>query len=175
MKSKLKMKSKALLTTKISTNVSLVHATCVRMPDSKHAVLILGSSGTGKSDLAIRLIARGAKLVADDQVMLKRRKDKIIATAPLKIKGLLEVRGVGIVKLASAKSATLKLVIKLTQSHKVERLPDVQTHSVLGVSLPKLLLNPFEQSAVDKLFLAYQIVCCKEKLISGFMRKSKEK
>jgi serine kinase of HPr protein (carbohydrate metabolism regulator) len=145
------------------------------MPKSKHAVLILGASGAGKSDFALRLIARGCKLVADDQVMLKRSKDRVIASSPSNTKGLLEVRGIGIFKISSAKSSAIKLVVQLTSASKIERLPDAQTHTLLGVALPLLRLNPFEQSAVDKLQLAFQIVMGAVKLETGFVQKGEEK
>jgi serine kinase of HPr protein (carbohydrate metabolism regulator) len=142
----------------------LVHATCVALrPPGKssgrawRAVLLRGPSGAGKSDLALRLIEAGGRLVADDQTRLTRSGRSLIATAPEALASLMEVRGVGIVKLARGQvlaRAPLSLLVDLVPADRVERLPDPAEENLLGIGLPVLALAPFEVSAAAKLRLA---------------------
>ena len=138
----------------------LVHATCValrRRGRSWRAVLLRGPSGAGKSDLALRLIEGGARLVADDQTELVRRGKSIIATSPATLAGLIEARGVGIVKLARDQRVTrapVALLVDLAPPERIERLPEPARERLLGVDLPVLMLAPFEASASAKLRLA---------------------
>lgn len=130
----------------------LIHATCVAIDG--RGVLLLGPSGSGKSDLALRLIDGGAKLVADDQVAVVANGRSIIASAPDQIRGLLEVRGLGIVMLEAAPTAILSLVVELVTPDLLERLPTAATWQCQGVGLPMIKLTPFEPSAPAKLRLA---------------------
>ncbi len=138
----------------------LVHATCVALRPrgrSWRAVLLRGPSGAGKSDLALRLIEGGARLVADDQTELVRRGKSIIATSPATLAGLIEARGVGIVKLARDQRVTrapVVLLVDLAPPERIERLPEPARERLLGVDLPVLMLAPFEASASAKLRLA---------------------
>ncbi len=84
----------------IVSETLLVHATAVAIEGE--AVLLRGPSGSGKSDLALRLIDGGAQLVADDQTLLRRAGGRVLASAPPAIAGLLEVRGVGVVRVEAA-------------------------------------------------------------------------
>ncbi|HYX04584.1 MAG TPA: aldolase, partial [Reyranella sp.] len=114
-------------------------------------------SGAGKSDLALRLIEAGARLVSDDQTELVRQGKAVVATAPTRIAGLIEARGVGIVKLSRDQvvaRAAVALLADLTSSEDIERLPEPESESLLGVELPRLVLAPFEASAPAKLQLA---------------------
>lgn len=129
-----------------------VHATCVAIDGA--GVLIRGPSGAGKSDLALRLIDRGAMLVADDQVELARRGGGLWARAPARLRGRLEVRGLGIVELPAADGAQLALVVDLSAPEEIERLPEDGRATVAGVELRRLRLAPFEASAPAKLRLA---------------------
>jgi len=88
-----------------------IHASCVAI--GRHSVLIMGNSGAGKSDLALRLIDQGAVLVADDRTVLFVDKGAIHARAPASISGLLEVRGLGIVKLRVRKKVMISLAVRL--------------------------------------------------------------
>ena len=115
-------------------------------------MLLLGEPGAGKSDLALRLIDRGAKLVADDQVELSRKGREVLAASPKNIAGLIEVRGVGIFRMRAKKTAPVLLVVQLEES--VERLPHPESYECLGAHLPLLRLNPFEPSAVIKVEMA---------------------
>lgn len=130
----------------------LVHGTTVEI--GGQGVLIRGPSGSGKSDLALRLIDGGAQLVADDQTELSPQGDRLVARAPATIAGLLEVRGVGIVQMGYREWAPLALVVDLVDVHEVERLPGTRQAVFLGVSVPSLTLAAFEISVVAKVRLA---------------------
>jgi HPr kinase/phosphorylase len=138
----------------------VVHATCVALRPrgrSWRAVLLRGPSGAGKSDLALRLIEAGGRLVADDQTELVHRGNSVVASAPASIAGLIEARGVGILKLARDQvvaRAPLALLVDLAPPERIERLPEPARERLLGVDLPVLMLAPFEASASAKLRLA---------------------
>lgn len=143
---------------------ALVHATCValRPPGTTagrawQAILLRGPSGAGKSDLALRLIEAGGRLIADDQTRIARRGRALLASAPAALAGLMEVRGVGIIRLPRGQllsRAPLSLVVDLVPPDRIERLPEPATETVLGVELPVFALAPFEASAPAKLRLA---------------------
>jgi serine kinase of HPr protein (carbohydrate metabolism regulator) len=135
--------------------MALIHASCVEIDGS--AALLRGAPGSGKSDLALRLIDSGARLVADDQVEVVAIRGELIASAPDTIAGLVEVRGLGLVRLPDAKftpRARLSLVIDLGPSAAVARLPEAAAVTIEGVTLPLLVLAPFEASAPAKVRLA---------------------
>lgn len=131
-----------------------VHGTCVAL--GGRGVLLRGPSGAGKSDLALRLIDAGAKLVADDQSLLTRVGAALLAGCPPEIKDRLEVRGLGLEQLPALAEAPLALIVDLADSGEVERLPEPQAESLLGVELPRIVLAPFEASAPAKIKLALQ-------------------
>ena len=130
----------------------VLHATCVEWFGL--GVLIRGKSGAGKSDLALRLIDAGAALVADDQVLLENG----VASAPARLRGLLEVRGFGIVKLPFAETTAIALTVDLCSADEIERLPD----RFDGI----MRLDPFCASAVAKIKLALQTIAGERHLIS---------
>lgn len=138
----------------------LVHGTCVAIGSC--GVLLRGAPGSGKSDLALRLIERPPKsagavtLVADDQVVISRDGDALIASAPEALRGKLEVRGVGILEIDHQASVPLRLVVELTDRADIERLPDHSSASaeIRGTRMPMLKLYPLEASAPAKLALA---------------------
>lgn len=121
-------------------------------------VLIRGPSGSGKSDLALRLIDNGALLIADDQTELVREGNRLVARAPEVIQGKLEVRGVGIVPVPSVVRAPLVLVVDLVPAEQVPRMPEPGTWSKDGISMPLIVLHAFEASAPAKLRLAVRRV-----------------
>jgi serine kinase of HPr protein (carbohydrate metabolism regulator) len=129
-----------------------VHGTCIALDGE--GVLLRGPSGSGKSDLALRLIDAGAVLVADDQTELRRRGDAVIASAAAAIAGKLELRGVGILSCASLAEAPLRLVVDLVAPDAVERLPEPRSQSYLERGVPLLALAPFEASAPAKIRFA---------------------
>jgi len=124
------------------------HATCVDIDGA--GVLLRGPSGSGKSDLALRLIDGGARLVADDCTRLTLADGRLIASAPPEIAGRMEVRGLGIMDFEKRAETPLRLVIDLVAPGAVERLPKSATIEVFGVCLPLLRLTPFEASAPAK-------------------------
>jgi len=130
----------------------LVHATAVAL--GARAVLLRGPSGSGKSDLALRLIDAGARLVADDQTELLRRGDRILVRAPAAIAGLIEARGVGILRLEAIDEAALVLIADLVAPERVERLPEPRREEFFGIAVPVVAMAPFEASAAAKLRLA---------------------
>jgi RNase adaptor protein for sRNA GlmZ degradation len=130
----------------------LHHATCVAV--AGRGVLLRGASGAGKSDLALRLLGEGARLVADDVVALAARAGRLIARAAPDLAGKIEVRGLGIVPLAALTEAEIALVVDLVEASAIERLPEPQTETILGIALPRLALAPFAASAPVKLRLA---------------------
>lgn len=128
-----------------------VHGTCIDLGGA--GVLLRGPSGSGKSDLALRLIDTGAQLVADDQVELRRVGRDVRASAPAALRGKMEVRGVGIVAMTPSADAPLRLVIDLAGAP-VERLPEPATAELEGVAVPLLRLDAFEASAAAKVRVA---------------------
>ena len=133
-----------------------VHGTVVAL--NGLGVLLRGPPGAGKSDLALRLIDRGARLVADDRVELSLRRGRLIAAAPRPLAGLIEVRGIGVVAVPRRKSAAIALVVDLVKPERVERMPGSDRGPdrcvLAGLSLPRLRLAPFEATATIKLRLA---------------------
>ncbi len=128
-----------------------MHATSVAIDG--RAVLICGASGAGKSDLALRLIDRGAMLISDDYTIVRSSGGQLEASAPATIAGMMEVRGVGVVDLPSIKGARLALIIDLSQD--IDRMPgDPEEWLVAGVPLPVVKVSPFEASAPIKVELA---------------------
>jgi len=127
-----------------------LHATTVAIDG--RGVLIEGPSGSGKSDLALRLIDRGALLVADDRTVVTRAGTDLIADVPDRIAGLIEVRGLGLVPLPFVAAVPLWLVVRLGEA--IERLPETATTPIDGVMLPLLRLAALEASAPIKVELA---------------------
>lgn len=128
----------------------LLHASCVAI--GGRAVLITGDSGAGKSDLALRLIDRGAALVSDDQVALSLDGGRLVAAAPATIAGQIEVRGLGILSMKHLSPMLVSLLIELGRP--VERMPEPRRQTLCGVAIPAVALDPFESSAPIKAELA---------------------
>jgi serine kinase of HPr protein (carbohydrate metabolism regulator) len=139
-------------TAKAAAKETTLHATCVALGD--RGVLITGPSGSGKSDLALRLIDEGAKLIADDLTTLRAEDGHLLALAPPRLSGKLEVRGIGIMPVPSAPQARLALEVALAPSAEIERLPEPETAQYLGVTLPRVTLDPVTASAAAKVRLA---------------------
>ena len=128
-----------------------VHASTVAIDG--RAVLITGPSGSGKSDLALRLIDRGFILVGDDRTIVRRDGERLVSSAPARIAGKLEVRGIGIIEMETASDLPVALLVELTSE--IERLPeDNRTSAILGVSLPLVSIDAQAASAPAKVALA---------------------
>lgn len=129
-----------------------IHATCVAFGDI--GILLRGPSGAGKSDLALRLIEAGAGLVADDRVRLSTDAGILRAASPDELAGLLELRGVGLVRLPNAPEVSIYLVADLVPSGVPERLPVEDWCTYSGLRIRRVEIAPFEQTAVAKLRIA---------------------
>jgi serine kinase of HPr protein (carbohydrate metabolism regulator) len=134
---------------------ALIHGTCIALDGE--GVLLVGKPGSGKSDLALRLIDQAgsglsgkhktAQLVADDQVIIRKVGGALVASAPASLRGL------GIAELAVAEETRLRLAVRLTPSAEIERLPDLDRGrmDILGLALPLILLDPLNASAPARL------------------------
>ena len=129
-----------------------VHGTSVALGGD--GILLRGPSGSGKSDLALRLIDEGGRLIADDQTELRLSGDDVSMAAPATIAGRMEVRGIGILRVPAVAAAPLRLVVDLAPGTAIERLPEPGTCDYLDRRFPLIRLAPFEASAPAKLRLA---------------------
>jgi serine kinase of HPr protein (carbohydrate metabolism regulator) len=125
---------------------SPVHATSVAIDG--RGVLIEGPSGSGKSDLALRLIDRGAMLVSDDYTVLTPSHDGLLASPPATIAGRIEVRGLGIVALPYVSGVPVRLIVEL--SAEVERMPESRTRDMDTAMVPVTTVDPRAASAPIK-------------------------
>ena len=129
----------------------ILHASCVAIEG--RAVLIEGRSGAGKSDLALRLIDRGAALVSDDYTVLRRIGKRLIASAPDTIAGKIEVRGLGIVDMPHVTDIPVALLIDL--GDKVERMPAaIDLRRIAGIDIPVFPMSGDDLSGAIKAELA---------------------
>ncbi len=135
--------------------MSQIHASCVAIDEQ--GILLRGASGSGKSDLALRLIEQGAQLISDDRVELMAKGNELVAFAPPAIAGLLEVRHVGIIKLQNLDASPVRLVIDLVSPEELDRLPQDHQIELEGMNLPLFRLAAFEASAPAKVSLALAI------------------
>ncbi|MEO0501093.1 MAG: HPr kinase/phosphatase C-terminal domain-containing protein [Pseudomonadota bacterium] len=120
-----------------------LHATTIAI--AGRGVMLTGPSGSGKSDLALRLIDRGAALVADDQTILVKDGDALRAQAVPGFEGKLEVRGLGIVDVTAAGPTAVALELDLSKD--VPRLPEPATRTYLGANIPWMALDGRPASA----------------------------
>jgi serine kinase of HPr protein (carbohydrate metabolism regulator) len=145
----------------------LVHGTSIALADAGRpfgappnvGVLVMGKSGAGKSDVALRLIAMGAMLVSDDQTALFAHEGDIYAEAPPSLLGKMEVRGVGIITVEPAPPAPLILAVQLEPEADVSRLPEHGSYRLPAAlqslpSLPLIVLHPFDASTPAKIVAA---------------------
>ena len=146
---------------------TLVHATSVVLGAAcapfggavEGAVLLLGESGAGKSDVALRLIAMGARLLSDDQTALFVEADRLFAESPSSLHGRMEIRGVGIIALGAAGPAPVVLAVMLNARDDVPRLPEPLRYVLPGApealeGPPLLRLPPFEAATPAKIAAA---------------------
>lgn len=140
---------------------ALIHGTCLAI--GGEGILLLGQPGSGKSDLALRLIdeagagisglSRSAILVADDQVVIRKSAGHLVASPPAALAGKLEIRGLGIAELPIERDVPLRLAVRLTPAAEIERLPDLAKSrmDILGMTIPLVLLDPEKASAPARL------------------------
>jgi serine kinase of HPr protein (carbohydrate metabolism regulator) len=140
-----------------------VHGTCIAF-DGK-GILLRGPPGCGKSDLALRAFAAGASLVADDRVSLSARGGTVLAFAPPALFGMIEVRGIGIVRMEAESESPVALVVDLERPDRIERMPEPCRCELIGIPLPRIVLAPFESSAVAKLRIALNVTSGTELLL----------
>jgi serine kinase of HPr protein (carbohydrate metabolism regulator) len=128
-----------------------LHASTVAVDG--RAVMLTGRSGSGKSDLALRLIDRGFALVSDDRTIVRREGDRLVASAPPNIAGKLEIRGVGIVDMEARPDVPVALLVELTGE--IQRLPDEgRERLILGVPIPLVSVDALTASAAAKVAVA---------------------
>jgi serine kinase of HPr protein (carbohydrate metabolism regulator) len=150
-----------------ATGSLAIHGTAIAIGNA--ALLLTGPSGSGKSDLALRMIDGGARLVSDDRVELVIEGERLCCRAPEDVPpgllGKIEVRGLGIVPVPRTAGATpLQWLVELVPPGEVERLPAAASRAFLGHAVPVLRLNAFEASTAVKLRLA---AACGPGLIMG--------
>lgn len=133
---------------------TILHASCIAIGEA--GVLLRGPSGSGKSDLALRLIDGGAALVADDMVALTVLDGTLRAAAPPPLAGLLEMRGIGPLRLPH-RDAVLRLAVDLVPAAEIERVPLPASCRLLGCRLPLLRIDPVAASAAPR--LRHAIAC----------------
>ena len=144
--------------------MTLMYASCVEF--MKAGLLICGPTGSGKSDLCLRLIDAGAKLVSDDQTIVENCNGKLIAGAPDSIKGMLEIREIGIVETPFIDKTEIRLKLDLQSFVKIDRMPEMRTESIENVAIPVFCLDAFSVSAVIKIKTFLSIQEQKRKIIT---------
>jgi len=128
-----------------------LHASTVAIDG--RAVMISGPSGSGKSDLALRLLDRGFTLVSDDQTIVRKDNGRLLASAPPTIHGKLEIRGVGIVDMETEADVPVALIVELTSD--IQRLPDDSLERlILDVRVPLISIDALTASAPSKVAVA---------------------
>jgi serine kinase of HPr protein (carbohydrate metabolism regulator) len=128
-----------------------LHASTVAIEG--RAILITGPSGSGKSDLTLRLLDRGFALVSDDQTIVRKNGTRLTASAPPTIRGKLEIRGIGIVTMEPVDEQAVALIVELTSD--IQRLPDdSRERLVMGVPVPLISVDAMTASAASKVALA---------------------
>ena len=133
-----------------------MHASVVSVKGQ--AVLLRGPSGFGKSDLALRMMDQGADLVSDDYVELEVKKGQIIARPPKAIQGLMEVRGLGLIKVQYLEEAVVTLAYNLVGSNIVDRVPVSASRLILdGVAIPLFSLDGLAASGPTKIKMALSL------------------
>jgi len=126
-------------------------------------ILIRGPSGSGKSDLALRLIDDGAGLVADDQVVIKAVGQELYLSPPDSLSGLIEVRGIGVIKIEYVRDIRLRLVVELDPSNEIQRTPIIKEELIKKIPVPVVNMHAFESSVLVKI-----------KIILGYLEKKIE-
>jgi HPr kinase/phosphorylase len=134
----------------VTVESDILHASCVSVEG--RGLLVLGPSGSGKSALALAMIARGAILVSDDRTQVTQAEGRLVARCPSpEIRGLIEARGTGLLRAPHQDSVELALVVDLARPE-TERLPPFRKVTILGTALG-LVLHPQNDHFPDALML----------------------
>ncbi len=138
----------------------IVHAGLVakHVQSRWRGALIQGLSGSGKSDLAIRVLEIGFRLVADDQVRLSVAKGRLFGCAPASLANLLEARGLGLVRIESLRLAEVRLLVLCGSYDDAERLPELSKTCIAGVHIPTIRVRALDPSAPAKLCRALEML-----------------
>ena len=128
--------------------VKRIHGSSIVLEDN--GVMITGESGSGKSDLALRMIDTGATLISDDITICKKKLNEIYHFCPTQTKGLIEVREVGIMTVPFVEKIKLRMVVRLTDEN-LDRLPKIKFIKILGIKIPFLKMDGKNISAVAKI------------------------
>ena len=131
----------------------ILHAGLIalRLSESWRGVLVLGGSGSGKSDLMLRAIGFGFRLVADDRTVVWAEQGRVFGRAPDALSGLIELRGVGVLREPSLWLAEIALVVRCEPLEALERMPEDAAETVAGTEVPLLRLHAPDASAPAKL------------------------
>jgi serine kinase of HPr protein (carbohydrate metabolism regulator) len=122
-------------------------------------VLIEGASASGKSDLALRCLTLGFRLVADDRTRLWVCDGRLFGASPPAIAGLIELRGLGVLPEAARPFAQVRLVVRcLEAADALERYPDPDSRTLIGITLPKVSVRSLEASAPEKVLRALSLL-----------------
>jgi HPr kinase/phosphorylase len=133
-----------------------IYGNCIDI--NGNGIIILGKSGTGKSDITYRLICNhGAKLVSDDHIIIEKNENELVAKTVENIKGLIEIRNIGIIKTDYLEKTNIKLIIELEEKENLERMPENEFLEINNIKIKKIKLNAFEQSSELKIITALKI------------------
>ena len=133
----------------------MMHSSAISL--NGDGILIKGPSGSGKTDLALRLIESGGKLISDDQVIIKRKAKKLFLSSPEGLNGLMQLPGIGIVKVDHVQNIPLELVVKLQPYNVLEPFPINNQEFIEDFSIPSLNLYSFAISATAKIKIALDV------------------
>ncbi len=142
-----------------------LHGNCAAL--SGEGILFLAPPGGGKSDLLLRLLGQGWDLVSDDQVILQADQGLLHASPPAILAGRMEVFGLGLLSELPWRDAVLRLVVRLVPRAELARLPQPESWSALGVSLPLLHLDGAAPSAPDLLRRALDVLAGRWRMTAG--------
>jgi HPr kinase/phosphorylase len=131
--------------------MKVLHASCVEYADK--GVLIFGPSGSGKSDLALRIIDAGGTLISDDYVEINAQENKLFASSVPNIEGMIEVRGIGLEKVCFISNHTIDLALELHDRNDIDRLPEDSFFEHEGIKVPLFKFDAFSLSALAKINL----------------------
>ena len=144
------------MSTQLTNTNQQIHATAIEI--NGIAVLLRGAPGIGKSDLALRLIEEGAKLISDDRVQLIEINGQVCASSPESISGIMEVRGVGILNVESTSKIPIGLLVELVVESEIERLPEPEYDQLLAHKIKVIKIDPFSVSATAKIRYVLKLI-----------------